>query len=150
VTKLVLCPHFTAHVKDTTTTERVAVVCAVCGPKNWIAHPGDEDDPFESAGWLEYAQHARETLEPMVKDSAVAMSLYTGKIDPKMALETGYMIMLDKPIIAVVSHGMKVPNKLAMVSDEIVEGEITDPDFQERLAAAISRVTAALKERGDE
>jgi nucleoside 2-deoxyribosyltransferase len=147
MTKLVLCPHFTAHVKDTANTERVAVVCAVCGPKNWIAHPGDEDDPFESAGWLEYAQHARETLEPMVKDSAVAMSLYTGEIDPKMALETGYMIMLDKPIITVVSHGMKVPNKLAVVSDEIVEGEIDDPDFQVRFKAAIDRVTAKLNNK---
>jgi hypothetical protein len=133
-------------VKDTTHTERVAVVCSVCGPKNWIAHPGDEDDPFESAGWLEYAQHARDTLEPMVRDSAVTMSLYTGKIDPKMAMETGYMIMLDKPIIAVITPGTPVPAKLVTVADEIVEGEVTDPDFEGRLHAAMDRVTQRLKE----
>ena len=73
------------------------------------------------------------------------MSLYTGKIDPKMALETGYMIMLDKPIITVVTPGSPVPNKLAMVSDEIVEGDIGDPDFQERMQAAITRVTERIK-----
>lgn len=93
------------------------------------------------------ARRARETLEPMVRDSAVAMSIYTGKIDPKMALETGYMILLDKPIIAIVTPGAKVPAKLAMVADEIVEGEIGDPDFQARMMAAMDRVAAREKGR---
>lgn len=148
MTKLVLCPHFTAHVKDTTNTERVAVVCSVCGPKNWIAHPGDEDDPFESAGFLEYAEHVRRELIPMIKDSAVTMSLVPNKggVDVKMATELGYMIMLDKPIISVVTPGTPVPGKLVAVSDEIVEGEVTDPDFQGRLHAAMDRVTQRLKE----
>jgi hypothetical protein len=102
------------------------------------------DDPFEDPGWKAYAKHARETLEPMVKDSAVAMSLYTGKIDPKMAMETGYMVLLDKPIIAIVSPGVKVPRKLAMIADEIVEGELGDPGFEERMKAALDRVTRRL------
>jgi nucleoside 2-deoxyribosyltransferase len=143
MTKLVLCPHFTAHVKDTATTQRVTVLCAVCGPKNWIAHPGDDDDPFESAGFLEYAQHVREELIPMIENSAVTMALVPSgggkQVDVKMAVELGYMIMLDKPIIAVVTPGSKVPLKLATVADAIVEGDLDDPTFQERLAAAIQR-----------
>jgi hypothetical protein len=106
------------------------------------------DDLWDDPGWKRYAQHARETLEPMVRDSAVAMSLYNGKIDPKMAIETGYMILLDKPIIAVVSPGAKVPRKLALVADEIVEGELDDPDFADRMHAAIKRVTDRLKKDG--
>jgi nucleoside 2-deoxyribosyltransferase len=99
------------------------------------------DDPFDDPEWKAYAQHARETLEPMVKDSAVCMSIVPDStIDPKMAMETGYMIMLDKPIIAIVRPGARLPRKFAMVVDEIVEGEITDPDFQNRLHAAMSRV----------
>jgi nucleoside 2-deoxyribosyltransferase len=151
VTKLVLCPHFTAHVKDITATERVAVVCSVCGPKNWIAHPGEGDDPFESAGFLEYAEHVRRELIPMIEDSAVTMSLVPNgnKVDVKFAVELGYMIMLDKPIIAVVHAGCTPPAKLIAVSDELVEGEVTDPDFQGRLTAAMDRVTQRLKEDGN-
>jgi hypothetical protein len=65
-------------------------------------------------------------------------------LDVKFAVELGFMVMLDKPIIAVVSPGSKVPLKLAKVADEIVEGDIGDPDFQERFHAAIDRVTAKL------
>lgn len=107
--------------------------------------PLQPDDPYDDPGWRRYARHAREKLEPMVADSAVCMSLYTGKADPKMAIETGYMILLDKPIIAVVTPGAKVPLKLAKVADEIVEGDIGDPDFQERMQAAIDRVMRKLK-----
>lgn len=101
-------------------------------------------DPFDTPEFREYAAYARAELEPMVRDSFVCMSLYTGKVDPKMAMETGYMILLDKPIIAVVSPGAKVPNKLAMIADEIVEGEIGDPDFADRMKAAIDRVKEKL------
>ena len=98
------------------------------------------DDPFDSPEWKEMARAAREELSPMVESSAVAVSLYDGTIDPKMAIETGYMILLDKPIIAIVSPGAKVPNKLVLVADEIIEGNLGDPTLQDRLRAAIARV----------
>ena len=153
MTKLVLCPHFVAHVKDATQTITVTVNCAVCGVKSWDATgprpPSDNlwDDPT----WLSYADHARETLEPMVKDSAVCISLVPGDnhVDPKFAIELGYMIMLDKPIIAIVGRDSKPPNKLVMIADELVEGEVDDPDFQQRMIAAISRVKDLAIE-GDE
>jgi nucleoside 2-deoxyribosyltransferase len=153
MTKLVLCPHFTAHVKDTKATERVIVVCAVCGPKSWIAHPGEGDDPFRGADFLEYAERVRTELIPMVDDSAVTVSLVPrdNKPDVKFATELGFMIMLDKPIIAVVDAGQKPPAKLIGVADEIVEGRIDDPDFQDRFKAAMDRVTQRVKEnRNDE
>ena len=98
------------------------------------------EDLFGTPEWKDLAQDARERLEPMMRDSAVACSIYTGKVDPKMALETGYMIMLDKPIIVLVKPGMKVPLKLARVADEIVEGELSDPTLSDRLKAAMERV----------
>lgn len=98
------------------------------------------DDPFDDPQWQEYARQAREKLEPMVRDSAVAVSIYTGEVDPKMAIETGYMILLDKPIIAVVDPNAKMPKKLALVADAIVEGPIDDPSFSRRLNAAMSKI----------
>lgn len=106
------------------------------------------DDPFQDPQWLEYADHIRKELIPMIQDSAITMSLVPGDgqvCDPKFAVELGYMIMLDKPIIAIVNPGAKVPPKLTLVADEIVEGDINDPDFQDRLHAAIDRVQAKLK-----
>ena len=108
----------------------------------------DSDDPWRDPGWLEYAMHVRDELVPMVKGSAITMALLEGKDpDPKQACELGYMIMFDKPIIAVVTPGVKVPDKLVRVADEIVEGTLDDPDFQKRMMAAIERVRARL---GDE
>lgn len=100
------------------------------------------DDPFDDPAWLEYAQHARDNLEPMIKDSAVTMSFFDGKIEPRMALELGYMVLLDKPIIAVVTPGAEVPNRLAIVADEIVELALEDPSFPQRLQDAMTRVMA--------
>lgn len=100
-------------------------------------------DPFDDPQWKRYAEHAREELVPMIENSTVTVSVVPPDtiIDPKFALELGYMIMLDKPIIAVVSPGSKVPPKLAKVADAIVEGPISAPDFKERFTAAIDRVT---------
>ena len=97
------------------------------------------DNPFESPEWLQLAAAARESLEPIVRDSAVAISLYSGSVDPKLALELGYMVLLDKPIIAVVSPGAKAPAKLIAVADEILELAPDDPSFAERLTAVARR-----------
>ena len=105
----------------------------------------DDDDPWQDPGWLEYAMHARDELVPMIEGSAITLALLGGKVDPKQACELGYMIMLDKPIIAVVMPGAKVPDKLVRVADEIVEGaDMNDPRFQKRLHAAIARVQKKL------
>ena len=105
-------------------------------------------DPFDDPAWKRYADQAREKLEPMVRDSHVAVSLYGGEIDPKLAIEMGYMILLDKPIIAVVAPGSKAPDKLVQVADEIVELALDDPSFNERLMAAVGRVMAKQEQEG--
>lgn len=97
-------------------------------------------DPFDTPEWRDYARRADEELRPMLEDSAVTMSLFTGTVDPKMAIETGYMVLMDKPIIVIVSPGVKVPDKLVKVADEIVEGELGDPSLQDRIKAAMGRV----------
>lgn len=98
------------------------------------------DDPFEDPQWLAYADHARNELVPKLKESAISISLLTeGKTDIKFALELGMSIMLDKPIIAVVMPGVAVPPKIRAVADAIVEGDVNDPDFGDRLQEAIRR-----------
>lgn len=109
------------------------------------------DDPFDDPVWEAYAKKAREQLAPMMADSAIAVSVYDGgEVDPKMAIETGYMVLMDKPIIAVVTPGCKVPGKLALVADEIVELSLDDGSFPERLQAAMARVAAKQEPEKEE
>jgi len=109
-------------------------------------------DPFADPGWLAYADRALDELLPMMQSSRVCLSLVPKNgADVKFALELGFMIMLDKPIIAVVFPGAKVPAKLAMVADAIVEGDVANMDeMGERLGAEIKRVIDEAKEDGDD
>lgn len=98
------------------------------------------DDPFTDPEWLAYAAHVRNELIPMIKESAVTMAMVTGSDpDPKQAVELGYMIMLDKPIITAVTPGAKLPNKLAVVSDAIIEIDMDDPE------GTATRIREAIK-----
>jgi hypothetical protein len=107
------------------------------------------DDPWQDPGWLEMARHAREKLEPMVADSSVAVAVYSGSVDPQMALQTGYMILLDKPIVALVTPGVKAPRKLMGVADEIIEGSPDDPTLGPRMIEAMNRITAREKTQAE-
>ena len=138
--KLTLCPHFTAHVKTLDEIEGMLVNCRECGVSVWPPSESmDKGEWSQDPHFLMYAQHVRDELIPMIQGSAVTLSLVPpdNEIDVKFATELGYMIMMDKPIIAVVTRNCKVPAKLIQVSDAIVEGEIDDPDFKTRLAEAI-------------
>lgn len=100
-----------------------------------------DDDPFTGQAWFDFTERALTDLLPMVQDSAITVSLVPdGPPDVKFAVELGFCIMMDKPIIAVVHRGAKVPAKIVAVADAIVEGPMDDPTFEDRFKAAIDRV----------
>lgn len=104
------------------------------------------DDPFDTPEWESYAQRVRDELVPMIEGSAVTLTLVPdGPPDVKLAVELGFCLLMDKPIISVVKPGVKVPKKLRAIADEIVVGEPGDPAFDERLVAAINRMKRRLK-----
>ena len=105
-----------------------------------------DDDPFASEEWLEYAEHVKEELIPKLEGSAVAMMVVSeNKVDVQFAVQLGFSIMMDKPLIAVVTPGSKVPDKLAKVADRIVEARMDDPRaMSEAIAAAFREVVPGL------
>lgn len=115
-------------------------------PSDWKKEAEDFESPWDDPGWQHYAEHARAELKPMIEGSAIAMAFVPDQEpDPRYCCELGYMVMLDKPIIAVVEAGVKVPDKLVKICDEIVEaGQIGDPAFEQRMKDAIARVQAKL------
>lgn len=96
----------------------------------------DPDDLMEAAEWL---SGARNVLLPRMKDSALTIQLVPGDDpDPKIAVELGYTILLDKPPILVVPHGRSVPERLRRAADRIFDYD--DLDLAEKLTQAVEEL----------
>jgi hypothetical protein len=78
----------------------------------------------------------------MLADSAVSLTIYSGGVDGKLALELGASVLLDKPIIVMVAPGAKVPKKVVRVADKIIEADLDDP------AKATEKIRDALSTFG--
>lgn len=99
----------------------------------------------EDAEYRDWEDHVRKNIVPLIEGSAVTISrVPTGDPDIRFAVELGLSILMDKPIIALVATGTKIPDGLAKVADELVEVDIMDnPDGAKRsISAAFSRVMA--------
>lgn len=93
-------------------------------------------DYADSPEFRAFAKRVRRGLIPKLKDSAATLSIIpAGKLDVKFAVELGMSIMLDKPLIAVINPGAKIPDKLAKVVDRFVEWD----DDTAALGKAIKR-----------
>lgn len=109
-----------------------------------IDGPTDADDEGERDEWLD---RANRELRPLVDGSAFTIALHGGgEPDAKQAVELGFMILLDKPVILAVTPGATVPDHLARVADEIVEISPGVVDEQQPLLDAISRIEARLRD----
>lgn len=62
----------------------------------------------------------KNTLQQMASSAFVISLVPKGDVDVKFAVELGLAIMLDKPIIAVVMAGGKIPARLRKVADIVV------------------------------
>lgn len=96
-----------------------------------------------------FVERARKELVPKIEDSSIFVSITPSnpeKVDIKFALELGLAIMYDKPIIACIQPGTKIPEKLSRVVERFVELDLNDPSQHERLTDAINEV---MKERGE-
>lgn len=87
------------------------------------------DDTWSNPDVAAFLQDARENMVPKLEASAVSVSLLSeaALMDPKFAIELGYSVLLGKPIVVAVSPGVKVPEKLVLVADHIIEADITTP-----------------------
>lgn len=94
-----------------------------------------DEDPwegfFEAPENQDWINHVRNELVPMIQKTRMTISLIPDdmdKVDLKFAVELGLSIMMDKPIIAVITPGMKVPGQLVRLADRIIEwdGEPTE------------------------
>lgn len=84
-------------------------------------------DPFTSPEGRAWVRSVEEEMVPKLRDSALALSIYSGGVDAKLAVELGAAVLLDKPIIICVQAGVKVPEKLVRIADRIIEADLDNP-----------------------
>ncbi len=116
--------------------------------------PNPTDDAwegfFEAAENQDWINHVRDELVPMIRKTQMTISLIPenlDKVDLKFAVELGLSVMMDKPIIAVITPGMQVPGQLLRLADHIIEwdGEPTEAS-KAALFAAIEEVGGGQEE----
>lgn len=94
-----------------------------------------------------WEQNAREELGPKMASSAYVMAIAAaGDVDPKQALEIGYAVLLDKPIVLVVPAGREVPPGLERLARRVVKlhhGPET-PQAQQQLMAELASLHSEL------
>lgn len=89
---------------------------------------GRSEDPWQDPGLLRWMKRCETELVPMIRGSQMTASILPDEdgVDLKFAIELGLMIMMDKPIVLMVSPGRKVPDHMVRVSDAIVDFDPND------------------------
>jgi nucleoside 2-deoxyribosyltransferase len=95
-----------------------------------------------------WVKRIRAELVPKIEGSDIFCSITPSspdKVDVKFAVELGLAIMMDKPIVATMEPGTKVPAKLAAVVDKFVEMDFDNiSDSSRRLAEAAQELSEEL------
>lgn len=95
----------------------------------------ESDDQFQKV--------VTEGLVPRVEGSHICVSIVPRDrknfIDAKFCVELGVMIMLDKPILAIVDPTLEVPEKLRLVADEIVSADINTEEGRALIATSVAQ-----------
>lgn len=113
--------------------------------------PPDEDPWegfFDAPENKEWVDHVKNELIPMIQRSGMTISLIPNdprNVDIKFAVELGLSIMLDKPIIAVVSPGVQIPNQLLKLAEHIVEWD--DEPTEASRNALIERIHKIIEQQ---
>ncbi len=70
----------------------------------------------------DYFEHARRELAPKIASSAYVITINPSEeIDPKIAMETGYAVLMGKPIILVADDRRPVNPGLRRIATEVIE-----------------------------
>ena len=98
-----------------------------------------------------WEDNARRELGPMVASTAFVITLDPGgEIDPKVALETGYAVLLDKPIVLLVTAGTVPTPGLVRIAAKVIQ--LTQPldsaAGQLALQAGLAGVEEIIRARG--
>lgn len=100
---------------------------------------------FEEKEVIEWLQRAAKDMFPKMRDSAMCISIWNDKPDPKMCLELGAAMCFDKPIILLVPEGQKnIPANIKRCAFAIVEGDVNDEKTKKELQRVLTSLTSVI------
>lgn len=117
-----------------------------------MTRPPDQhtDDVWDNPIGKEWRERMNRDLRPMIEDSAISITIAPGdKPDAKVAVELGFTILLDKPILILAPRGRHVPERLRRVADAVIFGEPSEPKVRAQIMAFLAE-HGIDKEGGDE
>ena len=89
--------------------------------------PADEKAHVEDY-LREYEKHFMEDVLPNMRDSRCVVTVLSDSIDFKLIVETGAMVLLDKPLIVVTKPGVLVPPRLRKIANAVIVTENISQD----------------------
>lgn len=100
----------------------------------------DFEDLLNTAEVKDFFFRAERELFPKMASSVMTVTIFSGKVDGKLALELGAAILLNKPILLAVIKGATVPESLRRCAHTIIElsGQQTAEDQAKVQAAVLS------------
>jgi hypothetical protein len=110
-------------------------------------------DLYQDPQVREFLSHFKREGLPALMSSGMMIALVNAEPDPKMCLEIGAAVLLDKPIVVCVPQGIPVPENLRKCATRIIpmgpNGELTE-EFKGQLEDAMYDVTSAVKSKSPE
>lgn len=99
----------------------------------------DFDELLETAEIKDFFFRAERDMFPKMRESALNLTIFSGHVDAKLALEFGAAILMDKPILLVAIKGAAIPRKVRRCADAIVEvSGLQTPEDQRKVQDALS------------
>lgn len=97
--------------------------------------------PEERVQWNETVRHYREEVLEAMESSAFVASIVTpAKTDIKFAVELGIAIMLEKPLVILVTPGAHCPPKLRLIADAVVDVDFETEEGREEFLRVMTEV----------
>ena len=102
------------------------------GKKDWA----------DSKEFRRFAQDWIKRVLPNMKDSAMVMTIAPngGEADVKMAVEIGFAILLDKPLIVVAPPGRHMAERLLRIADHVITEDVTTEAGRKQIEVALKAV----------
>ena len=112
---------------------------------DWVG----EMDPEERDAWDDFVEDFRRNALEKIAGSAAFISIAPsdGKGDVKFWVELGCAITMDKPILTMISPGMKLSAKLRAVSDTVVELDIDTEEGRDKAGKEVAEFLADKAKR---
>lgn len=101
----------------------------------------------EDKAWADYSERFRQDGLPKIMSAGMFVSIHSDRtnFDVRQATELGAAMLLGKPMLLVVPRGTTLPDGLRRAAIEVVDDwHPGDVDAQERVTAALERMTNAL------